>query len=233
MEDVGDGLGCTREEDRAPQAKTSEAGGKAPELDCPEKMAADATPATSVTTDAGLAQTKGAATAGVIASRTATNEVAAGGTAAAGASSSPAGLGDLREATGEVTMEVPASGEESEPPTVVAQAASIFELTSSAATDVPTPETKTGAVAGSLFFGATSDPEKVSREAHDVRMVESECSEASSPPRAATQGPSRVWRQQPEFHWPAPKRMGGYCLQLWGPRITHPEYPICIQFTIP
>jgi hypothetical protein len=20
---------------------------------------------------------------------------------------------------------------------------------------------------------------------------------------------------------------------LWGPRITHPEYPICIQFTIP
>jgi hypothetical protein len=21
--------------------------------------------------------------------------------------------------------------------------------------------------------------------------------------------------------------------RLWGPRITHPEYPICIQFTIP
>jgi hypothetical protein len=72
----------------------------------------------------------------------------------------------------------------SEPLAVVAQAASTLELTSSATTDVPMPETETGTAAGSLFFGATSDPEKVSRGAHDVRMVESERSKASSSPRA-------------------------------------------------
>jgi hypothetical protein len=97
MEDAGDSLGRTGEEDRAPQAKTSEARGEAPELDRLEKTAANATPAASVTADAELLQTEGAATAGVVASRPATNEVTAGGTPAAGASSGPAGLGDLRE----------------------------------------------------------------------------------------------------------------------------------------
>jgi hypothetical protein len=28
-------------------------------------------------------------------------------------------------------------------------------------------------------------------------------------------------------------RAKDWLLSLWGPRITHPEYPICIQFTIP
>jgi hypothetical protein len=54
MEDAGDGLGRTEEEGRGPQVKASEAGGEAPELDHPEKAAADATPNTSLAADAGL-----------------------------------------------------------------------------------------------------------------------------------------------------------------------------------
>jgi hypothetical protein len=91
---------------------------------------------------------------------------------------------------GEATTEVLASVRVLEPPVVVTQAASILELTSSATTDAPAPETETGTVAGSLFFGATSDPEKVSHGAHDVRMVESKHSKASPPPWAVTQGAS-------------------------------------------
>jgi hypothetical protein len=70
-------------------------------------------------------------------------------------------------------MEVPASVKASEPPVVVAQDASILKLTPSAAANARAPKMATGTVAGALFFRATSDPEKVSREAHDVRMVES------------------------------------------------------------
>jgi hypothetical protein len=113
-------LGRTKEEDRAPQAKASEAWGEAPELDRLEKMAADATPDACVAANAGLVQTEGAAMAEVIVSRPATDEVAVGDTAPAGASSSPAGLGDLREATGKVTTEVPVSVKVLEPPAVVA-----------------------------------------------------------------------------------------------------------------
>jgi hypothetical protein len=120
MEDASDGLGRTKEEGRAPQAKASKAGGEALELDRPEKTAADATSDASITADAGLAQTEGAAAAEVIASRLATDEVAAGDIAAARASSSPARSGNLREATGEAMMEVPASVKASEPPIVVA-----------------------------------------------------------------------------------------------------------------
>jgi hypothetical protein len=85
-------------------------------------------------------------------------------------------------------MEVWESVKASELPAVVAQAASILELTPSAAADPPAPKTETGTAAGPLFFGATFDLEKVSREAHDARMVESECGEASSPPRAIIHG---------------------------------------------
>jgi hypothetical protein len=188
VEDAGDGLGRTEEEGRAPQAKASKAGGKAPGLDRPEKTAADATSDASVMADVGPAQTEGATVAEVVASRPATDEVAAGDIAGAGASLGPARSGDLREATGEVTMEVPASVKASEPPAVVAQDASILELTPSAAADARAPEMATGTAAGALFFRATSDTEKVSREAHDVQMVESERGEASSPPQAITQG---------------------------------------------
>jgi hypothetical protein len=62
----------------------------------------------------------------------------------------------------------------SEPPAVFTQAASILELTSSVATDVPAPEMEIGTAAGSLFFEATSGLEEVSRGAYDIRMVESE-----------------------------------------------------------
>jgi hypothetical protein len=106
MEDVGDGLGRIEEEDRAPQAKASEAEGEAPELDRPKKISVDATPDASIVADAELAQTEGAATAEVVASHLATDEVAAGDIAAAGASSSPTGLGDLCEAMGEAMTEV-------------------------------------------------------------------------------------------------------------------------------
>jgi hypothetical protein len=119
MEDAGDVLGCAEEESRTPQAKASEAGGGAPKLDRPEIAAADATPEASVTAKAGLAQTKGVAMAEVVASRPATDEVVARDIAPAKASSSPPGLGDLREATGEATTEVPASVRASEPPAVV------------------------------------------------------------------------------------------------------------------
>jgi hypothetical protein len=199
MEDAGDVLGHTEEEGRTLQAKASEAGGEAPELDRPEKAATDATPNASVAADAGLVQSKGAATAEVIASRPATDEVAAGDTAAAGVSYGPAGLGDLHEATGEATMEVLASVRASEPPAVVGQAASILELTSNVAIDAPAPETKTSTADGSLFFGATSDPEKVSHGAHDVRMVDSKRSKAYPPPRAVTQGASGG-----KISWPQP-----------------------------
>jgi hypothetical protein len=190
MEDSGDGLGRAEEEGRALQAKASEGGGEAPELDRLEKAAADATPDASVTADAGLAWTEGAATVEVVASHPATDEVAAGDIAPAGASSGPAGLGDLRKSAGEATTEVPASVRASEPPIVVAQAASILELTSSVATDAPFPKTETGTATSSLFFGATSEPERVSHGAHDIRMVESKRSNASPPPRAITQGTS-------------------------------------------
>jgi hypothetical protein len=121
-------LGRTEEYSRALQAKASEAGGGAPELDHPEIAAADATPNASVAAKAGLVQAKGATMAEVIASRPATDEVVAGDIAAAEASSGPAGLGDLREAAGEATTEVPASVRASEPPAVVAQAASTLGL---------------------------------------------------------------------------------------------------------
>jgi hypothetical protein len=85
-------------------------------------------------------------------------------------------------------MEVPASVKASEPPAGVAQDASILELMPSAAADARVPKMATGTTAGALFFGATFNPEKVSHEAHDVRMVESERGEASSPPQAITQG---------------------------------------------
>jgi hypothetical protein len=162
-------------------------------------MAADTTSDASVAANAGLAQTEGATAAEVVASHPAADEVAAGDIAAAGASSSPAGSGDLCEAIGEATMEVPVSVKASDPPAVVAQAASILELTPSATADVPAPETEMATAVGALFFEATSDPEKVSREDHDVRMVESERSEASSPPRATTQGASggEISRPQP------------------------------------
>jgi hypothetical protein len=120
MEDAGDGLGRTEEEGRAPQAEASEAGGEAPELDRPEKTAADATPDARVAVDAELAQIEGAATAEVVASRLATDEVAAGDITIAEASSGPTGLGGQREAMGKATMEVPASVKVSEPPVVVA-----------------------------------------------------------------------------------------------------------------
>jgi hypothetical protein len=132
MEDAGDGLGRTEEEDRAPQAEASEAGGEAPELDRPEKTAADATPNARVALDAELAQIEGAATTEVVASRLATDEVAAGDITVAEASSGPTGLGGQREAMGKAMTEVPASVKASEPQVVVTQAASILELMSSA-----------------------------------------------------------------------------------------------------
>jgi hypothetical protein len=161
-----------------------------PELDHPEIAAADATPDASVAAEAGLVQTEGAAMAEVVASRLATDEVVAGDIAAAEASSGLAGLGDLHEAAGEATTEVPASARASEPSAVVAQAASTLELASSVTTNAPTPETETGTTTGSLFFRATFDPERASREAHDVRMVESKRSKVSPPPRVVTQGAS-------------------------------------------
>jgi hypothetical protein len=130
MEDVSDGLGHAKEESRAPRAKASKAGGRAPKLKRLETMAADATTDASVAAEARLAQTEGAATTKVIVSHSATNEVVAGDIATTEASSGPAGLGDLREATGEVTTEVPASVRASEPPIVVVQAASTLELAS-------------------------------------------------------------------------------------------------------
>jgi hypothetical protein len=73
---------------------------------------------------------------------------------------------------------------------VVTQAASTLELASSVMTDAPTPETETGATASSLFFGATSGPERASHGAHDARMVERNHDEASPTPRATAKGAS-------------------------------------------
>jgi hypothetical protein len=53
MEDAGDSLGRTEEEGSALQAKASEAGGKALELDRPEKAAANTTDAGRITTQLG------------------------------------------------------------------------------------------------------------------------------------------------------------------------------------
>jgi hypothetical protein len=103
-------------------------------------------------------------------------------------SSGPASLGDLHEVAGEVVEEVPASTGASEPPAVIAQAASSFELASNATTDAP--EMETGATVGSLFFGVTSDLERASRGAHAARVVESDHGEASPTPRAAAKGAS-------------------------------------------
>jgi hypothetical protein len=199
MEDANDGLGCAEEESRAPQAKASEAGGGALELDCLEIAVADATTDVSVVAEAGLAQTEGAAAAEVVASRPATDEVVAGDIAATEASSGPARLGDLREAVGEATPVIPVSVRSSEPPAVIAQATSTLKLASSATTDAPVPETETGTTTSSLFFGATFDPERASRRPHDIRMVESKRNKASSCPRAVTQGAPRG-----KISWPQP-----------------------------
>jgi hypothetical protein len=69
-------------------------------------VAADATTDTSVMAKAGLVQTKGATATEVVSSCPAADEVVAGDIAAAEASSGSAGLGDLREAAGEVTTEI-------------------------------------------------------------------------------------------------------------------------------
>jgi hypothetical protein len=190
MEDAGDDLGRAEEESHVPQVKAGEARGGAAELDRPEIVVAGATTNAGITAEAGLAQTEGAATAEVVASRPATDEAAAGEIATAEASSGPNGLGDLREAAGEVMTEVPMSMRVSEPPAVVTQAASTLELASSATTDAPAPEMETGVTTGSLFFGATSNPERASHGAHDARMVESNRGEASPTPRAAAKGAS-------------------------------------------
>jgi hypothetical protein len=123
--------------------------------------------------DVSLAQTEGAAAAEVEASRPATDEVVAGDIATAEAPAGPARLGDLCETAGEVTTELPASVRVSKLSAMVAQAASILELASGAMTDAPTPEMETGMTAGSVFFGASSNPEGASHGAPDTQMVES------------------------------------------------------------
>jgi hypothetical protein len=183
-------LGRVTEESLTPQAKASEAGGGASKLDRLEIVAADATTDASAVAEAGLMQAEGAAAAKVVASRPAIDEVAAGDIIAAEAPSGPAGLEDLPKIAGEVTTEVAASARAPEPLAVVTQAASILELVSSMMTDAPVAETEAGITAGSLFFGATSDPEEASRRAPGAQMVESERDKASPPPRAVTQGAS-------------------------------------------
>jgi hypothetical protein len=123
-------------------------------------------------------------------SRPAANEAAARETAAAEASSSPAGQGDPREVMRDVVKEIPASTGASELPEMVTQAASGPWPAPGVTTNVPAPETETSAAIGSLLFGATSDPEKASQGAHAARTMESKRGEASPPPRAAAQGAS-------------------------------------------
>jgi hypothetical protein len=82
MEDADGDLGRAEEESRIPQAKAGEVRGGAAELDRPEITAADATTDAGVMAEVGLAQTEGAATAEVVASRPATGEAAAGEIAA-------------------------------------------------------------------------------------------------------------------------------------------------------
>jgi hypothetical protein len=123
-------------------------------------------------------------------SHPAADKVAAGDVAAVNASSSPASQEDLREVAGEAVKEASTGMRVPEPSEMVAQASSSPGSVPGAKNDMPAPGTEIGAAAGPLLFGATSGSDKVSQGAHAAQTVESDRSEASLTPRAATKGAS-------------------------------------------